>query len=71
MVWDKVVAVDVVWAEVEQEINERRKIMKRCTRCIIQSPITIPLETQTHCPICGEELVDMSQFETEEETDAG
>lgn len=46
-------------------------IMKRCSRCLVQHPITVSLDMQTHCPICGEKLIDVGQFETEEETDEG
>jgi len=45
-------------------------IVKRCSRCVVQHPITVSLDMQTHCPICGEELVDVSQYTMEEETDA-
>ena len=46
-------------------------IVKRCSRCVVQHPITVSLDMQTHCPICGEELIDVSQYEIEEETDEG
>lgn len=42
-------------------------IVKRCSRCVVQHPITVSLDMQTHCPICGEELVDVSQYTMEEE----